>query len=262
VLEQVVASPAGAWIDLEHPANGTPTSSSVPIGAFHRVQPAGEGQQILIAWYGQRLPNLEEEAHRLRFEIERARHTLAHQEGALRLERARAEALLETSTEPVSIHDTGYRVVAQNLAHRTLFGDQRGQLCHEAYAGREEPCPSCPMGEALAGRQATEAEDRPGAGPLAGTTVRLRALPLFAPDHSGAGIIETFTPPPAAAAERQVEVLSPDLTLRDRELRHMEEALQRSRGNRAQAARLLGISRATLWRRLGPQQGRQARPGD
>jgi transcriptional regulator with PAS, ATPase and Fis domain len=217
---------------------------------------------VLIAWYGQRLPNLEEEASRLRAELERARRVLAHQEGALRLERTRVEALLDASQTPVSIHDAGYRIVAQNQAHRALFGDQRGQLCHKVYAGRLEPCPICPMGEALASRQPTEAEDRPETGPLAGTRVRLRALPLFAPDHSGAGIIETHFPPAAVAVERQVEVLSTELTLRDRELRHMEEALQRAGGNRAQAARLLGISRATLWRRLGPQLSRQPHPSE
>jgi transcriptional regulator with PAS, ATPase and Fis domain len=261
-VEQICTCPEGAWTDLELPLNGASTPGSVPIGAFHRVQKTADGQQTLIAWYGQRLPNLEEEATRLRAELERARHAMTHQEGALRLERARVEALLEASQAPVSIQDTGYRILAQNQTHRALFGDRRGQPCHLAYAGRAEPCPMCPMAEALTGRQPAEAEDRPGSGPMAGAWVRLRALPLFAPDHSGAGIIETYSPPTSAAAEREVEVLSTDLTLRDRELRHMEEALERAGGNRAQAARLLGISRATLWRRLGPQQSRQPRPGD
>jgi PAS domain-containing protein len=262
VVEQVQARPQGTWIDLELPLDGASSAGSVPISAFHRVQEAGKDLQVLNAWYGQRLPNLEEEASRLREEIERARHVLAQQEGALRLERARTEALLEANPAPVAIHDLGYRVVAQNQAHRRLFGDRRGQLCHQAYHGRAEPCPVCPMGEALASRQPAEAEDRPGSGPLAGSRVLLRLLPLFAPDHSGAGVIETLPAPPTASAERQVEVLSTDLTLRDRELRLMEEALRRAGGNRAQAARLLGISRATLWRRLGPQQGRPTRPGE
>jgi PAS domain-containing protein len=257
ILQQIEAHPEGIWIDLELPVRDSGGAACrARIGAFHRLTPLPPNNQVLLAWYGQRLMDLESEAHLLRGDLDKARRILAQQEGALRQERARVETLLESSEEPASIQDTGYRIQAQNDAHRRLFGDRRGEECHRVYRELSEPCPGCPMPEALAGRTAAEASDRPDQGPLKGEPVRIRTLPLFAHDNSAAGVVEILSRAATAAVERDVGVPSTAVLLRELEQQHILEVLERSGGNRAQAARLLGISRATLWRRLGARDRR------
>jgi hypothetical protein len=258
VIAQVAAN-LEAWIDLELPRPGPPGGGVVQVGTFHHLIPMEGGQQILLAWYGQRLPQIEEECRRLQVDLERARRALAELESGARRERARVETLLEAAGGPVSIQDTDYRIVAQNEPHRSLFGDRRGETCHQVYRQRTEPCAGCPMAEALSSRESAWFEDRPDQGPLAGSTVHIQALPLFGPDHSPGGIVEVFSRPDTAAVERDVEVMSPAVRLREHQMQHILGVLERSGGNRAQAARLLGISRATLWRRLGSQPGRRPR---
>ncbi len=253
VLETIAATPEGTWIDLEVPRRDTEGAVAVPLGTFHRRITLSPEDQMLLAWYGQRLPHLEEEARRLRLYVEQAHRALARQEGDLRRERNRAESLLEVSGEPVSIQDTGYRIQAQNAAHRRLFGERRGELCHQVYRGGGEPCPGCPLPEALSSREAATLQDEPPAGPCAGTSVEVRALPLFGSDSSAIGIVEILGRAETAAVERDVSVESATVRLRDHELQHILGVLEMSGGNRAQAARRLGISRATLWRRLASQ---------
>jgi len=257
VLAQIDANPQGRWIDLELPPRDADAGVTLRIGTFHRLVPTSPQEQVLLAWYGRRLPQVEEEAGRVRVELEQARRALAQQEAALRSERNRVESLLEAGTDPTSIQDTGYRIVSQNQAHRALFGDRRGEICHQVYRGRPEPCAGCPMDEALASGETAWLEDHPSEGPCAGSPVRIRVRPLIAPDSSPAGIVEVFSTPGTAAVERNVEVLTPGMRLRDRELQHILGVLELSGGNRAQAARVLGISRATLWRRLGSLQGQR-----
>lgn len=266
VVEEVCGHPDGAWVDLEVPQRDLVAGGALPVGAFHRRALAAPDKQILLAWYGQRLPQLEDEARRLRVDLEQVRRALTLQEGALRLERNRVECLLEAARDPVSVQDTDYRILAQNEAHRRLFGDRRGEACYQVYRERGEPCAACRLSEALASGEAATLEDRPAEGPCAGSEVRIRLLPLYGPDSSAAGAVEVFSPPArtetveTVAVERDVEVMAPPaLRLRDYELQHILEVLEHSGGNRAQAARLLGISRATLWRRLGPQQPRRSR---
>ena len=69
------------------------------------------------------------------------------------------------------------------------------------------------------------------------------------------------TPPPPAAAVPAVLPVEADAPakslhdfLRDKELEYMEMVIRRAGGNRARAAELLGISRATLYRKL-PEEG-------
>lgn len=267
-LEQIGAWPDGIWIDLELPPRDLQGSGPIHVGAFHRRLALSPGEQIVLGWYGQRLPQLEGEARRLHDELEQVRRALAQQEGALRLERNRVEGLLEAVADPVSLQDTEYRILAQNASHRRIFGERRGEACYRVYRGASEPCTGCPMGEALASGEAAGLEDQPAGGPYAGSRVALRVLPLYRPDSAPAGIVEVFSVPlraeevETAAVERDVEVVSQAVRLRDYELQHILDVLERSGGNRAQAARLLGISRATLWRRLGAQQPRRGRAQD
>ena len=260
ILEKIASSRGEEWVDFLAPSRLRPASSSVPIGAFHVLVPLPGEQQTLFVWYGQRLPQLESRCALMQAELERARRGLAQVESGLRRERARVETLLEACTEPASIQDPDYRIVAQNGPHRRVFGDRRGDLCHQAYRGRELPCEGCPMAEALETRRPVCLEDQPGEGPLSGLEVRIRALPLFAPDHSPGGIVEVFSSPKARRAVPDMGARAPAQSLRDHEMQHIQEILGRCGGNRAKAARQLGISRATLWRRLGTQPMRPPEP--
>ncbi len=112
------------------------------------------------------------------------------------------------------------------------------------------------MAEVLETRQPAYLEDHPGEGPLSGLEVRIRALPLFAPDHSPGGIVEVFASPEAPRAVPDTSTRAQAQSLRDHEMVHIQEVLIRCGGNRAEAARQLGISRATLWRRLGTHPAR------
>ncbi|MCZ6777957.1 MAG: hypothetical protein O7F16_03220 [Acidobacteria bacterium] len=251
ILEKIASSPGGEWIDFLAASQLRPASSPVSIGAFHVLVPLPGEQQALFVWYGQRLPQLENRCALMQEELERARRALAQLESGLRRERARVETLLEACTEPASIQDPAYRIVAQNGPHRRIFGDRRGDLCHEVYRRRELPCEGCPMAEALETRQPACLEDQPGEGPLSGLEVRIRALPLFAPDHSPGGIVEVFASSETRIALPDTDAHAPAQSLRDYQMQHIQEVLARCGGNRAEAARQLGISRATLWRRLG-----------
>jgi transcriptional regulator with PAS, ATPase and Fis domain len=57
--------------------------------------------------------------------------------------------------------------------------------------------------------------------------------------------------PVASGAARAAEPLDGDLRLRTAERRHIERVLEQVAGNKRQAARLLGVSRSTLDRKLG-----------
>jgi hypothetical protein len=260
ILERIASTPAGVVIDFLVPSKDHALSDPLPVSAFHTLVPLEGEQQVLLAWFGQVQPQLEDRCHLMQAELERARRSLAHVELALRDERARVEVLLEACAEPASIQDTAYRIVAQNAAHLRIFGERRGRSCHEAYRGRDLPCEGCPMAEALETRQAALLVDQPDGGPLSGLKVQIRALPLFAPDHAPGGIVEVFTSPAAPSSETWTPAEAAAYSLRDHGMRHIQETLERCGGNRTEAARQLGISRATLWRKLGDLHRRRCDP--
>ncbi len=77
----------------------------------------------------------------------------------------------------------------------------------------------------------------------------LRSAIEFAVIHCGGAVIQPDDLPPEIFEPGGLRELIPGDPLIDEKARFLE-ALDRSHGNRALAARLLGISRATLYRRL------------
>ena len=83
-----------------------------------------------------------------------------------------------------------------------------------------------------------------------GNVRELRSAIEFAMIRCEGAVIQTDDLPPEILQPADVESVIPGDPLVDEKARFLQ-ALERSRGNRALAARLLGISRATLYRRLG-----------
>ena len=82
-----------------------------------------------------------------------------------------------------------------------------------------------------------------------GNVRELRSAIEFAVIRCGGAVIQPDDLPPEILQPADFENVIPGDPLVDDKARFLQ-ALERSRGNRALAARLLGISRATLYRRL------------
>jgi PAS domain S-box-containing protein len=89
--------------------------------------------------------------------------------------------------------------------------------------------------------------------PWPGNVRELRSAIEFAVIHCTGAVIQPDDLPPEIVAPEDIVGAIPGDPLRDEKARFLD-ALTRSRGNRALAARLLGISRATLYRRLADLQ--------
>jgi transcriptional regulator of acetoin/glycerol metabolism len=85
--------------------------------------------------------------------------------------------------------------------------------------------------------------------PWPGNVRELRSAIEFAMIRCQGAVIQAADLPPEILEPEDLERGIPGDPLLDEKARFLE-ALDRSRGNRALAARLLGISRATLYRRL------------
>ena len=85
--------------------------------------------------------------------------------------------------------------------------------------------------------------------PWPGNVRELRSAIEFAVIRCGGAVIQPDDLPPEILQPADFESVIPGDPLVDEKARFLQ-ALERSRGNRALAARLLGISRATLYRRL------------
>ncbi|MEJ2033291.1 MAG: ATP-binding protein, partial [Deltaproteobacteria bacterium] len=55
------------------------------------------------------------------------------------------EAVLAAISDGLTFQDTDYRIIYQNLAHKKRQGDHLGELCFQAYQGREAVCPKCQL---------------------------------------------------------------------------------------------------------------------
>lgn len=75
-------------------------------------------------------------------------------------------------------------------------------------------------------------------------THMIRAQDL--PDDVREGVIPAFS----LEYDTQPEAVATSLSLNDMEARHIRQVLEQVNGNQTQAAKLLGISRSTLWRKM------------
>ena len=70
-------------------------------------------------------------------------------EAVLSRSSGRKEAILDGLKEPVSYHDSAFRVVWVNLAASRYLGRERDRLigmhCYKAWEGRSTPCDQCPL---------------------------------------------------------------------------------------------------------------------
>jgi len=55
------------------------------------------------------------------------------------------KAIINAIGDPVSVHDTDFRILLQNEVHRNFMGDFAGEFCYKAYAHRETVCDDCPI---------------------------------------------------------------------------------------------------------------------
>lgn len=60
-------------------------------------------------------------------------------------EKAKSEAVIAAIPDGISIQDRNFRVLYQNEVHRSMVGDQVGNLCYEKYARLDGICPGCPV---------------------------------------------------------------------------------------------------------------------
>ncbi len=64
--------------------------------------------------------------------------------------RRRADAIIASMADAVSIQDRNLRVLYQNQSHKDLIGEHIGEYCYRAYERRETACDGCPVNQAFA----------------------------------------------------------------------------------------------------------------
>jgi len=57
----------------------------------------------------------------------------------------KADLILDSISDGISIQDTDYRILYQNKITRDIFGDHRGTFCHRIYERNDTVCESCPL---------------------------------------------------------------------------------------------------------------------
>lgn len=170
------------------------------------------------------------------------------------------KGLLELAADGAVVIDAASRqVLATNARARDLLGlreEVRGSCCHETL--RSATCQeSCPLSRALAGLPPEEVVTlllhRHDDGPAVHADAR--ALVLRDGQGRPVALIELLRGRPPAAGAAPVEAAALEgpvaaANLAETERQAIHRALEQARGNHSAAARLLGIDRSTLWRKL------------
>lgn len=81
---------------------------------------------------------------------ERLKLSLEEAVDGLKSEKARAESILESMVDAVSVQDMDFKIIYQNQAQKDLMGDHLGEYCYAAYHQRAAVCPDCHLLEAFA----------------------------------------------------------------------------------------------------------------
>jgi signal transduction histidine kinase len=79
----------------------------------------------------------------LKVQQSKNRHKRAEEE--LSKEQLRTEAVFGALGDSVVVQDRDYRVIFQNRINKENFGDCTGELCFEAYEGKNDICEGCPV---------------------------------------------------------------------------------------------------------------------
>lgn len=91
----------------------------------------------------QRVSELEEETVKLRRAEEELRAAVTRAEE----DKFKAEAIIDSIGQAMSIIDTDFRFVYQNKVHRDSYGEHVGEHCYKAIKNRDEVCEGCQMAE-------------------------------------------------------------------------------------------------------------------
>jgi PAS domain-containing protein len=57
----------------------------------------------------------------------------------------KADLILDSISDGISIQDTGYKILYQNKFVRDTFGDSVGEFCYRVYEGNDSICEQCPL---------------------------------------------------------------------------------------------------------------------
>jgi PAS domain S-box-containing protein len=70
-------------------------------------------------------------------------------EEALQAEKNKLQSLIDAMEDDLGIQDKDYNIIYQNEPSKKNFGDHLGEKCYQAYEGRDEVCPGCPVKKAF-----------------------------------------------------------------------------------------------------------------
>ena len=120
-------------------------------------------------------------------ERKRAEIALRHSEEFYR-------SLVENIDTGITLVDASHTIIAVNPAESRMFGKDAaefvGKKCYREFERRDSVCDHCPGTKAMATHKPTEVETEGVRDDGSRFAARLRAFPLFGPDHTATGFIE------------------------------------------------------------------------
>lgn len=85
--------------------------------------------------------------------VKRSEKNLAQALQAMEKEHARAEAILNSITDPLCVISPGFEVLYESNGAKNSWGENIGSKCHEVYQQSKEPCKDCQCVKAMADGQ-------------------------------------------------------------------------------------------------------------
>ncbi|GFO59802.1 sensor histidine kinase [Geomonas silvestris] len=157
--------------------------------------------------------------------ISRTHHKQRQQEARVRaalhsaeLERTRAQAVLESLGDAISLQDLEMKILYQNKAHIAMMGEHLGEYCYQAYQGEGAVCSGCHLDQSYRDGESHKTERQ------AVTAQGLRCTEIISTplrDTSGrivAGVESVRDVTERKRAELEIERMNRELELRALEL--------------------------------------------